>query len=135
MHRILGATFEPVTVVSELAAAAPLLAESPPFLLIAEHAQLGNDLGAASSPPPVTGSGRRACRCSRTRPPPTSARRSEWLADQPPVNPMPLFAEDLTVTALKLLHRDIFGLEKYLAWGVVPRVRTVVAGGAPVAAS
>ena len=43
-------------------------------------------------------------------------------------NPMPLFAEDLTVTALKLLHRDIFGLEKYLAWGVVPRVRTVVAG-------
>ena len=47
---------------------------------------------------------------------------------------MPLFAEDLTVTALKLLHRDVFGLEKYLAWGVVPRVRTVVVGG-PVAAS
>ena len=45
VHRILGATFEPVTVVSELAAAAPLLAESPPFLVIAEHAQLGNDVG------------------------------------------------------------------------------------------
>jgi hypothetical protein len=36
-------------------------------------------------------------------------------------HPMPLLAEELASTALKLLHQDIFGLEKYLAWGVVPR--------------
>lgn len=31
---------------------------------------------------------------------------------------MPTLAEELTVTALKVLRHDIFGLEKYLTWGV-----------------
>jgi hypothetical protein len=33
------------------------------------------------------------------------------------VHPMPLLAEELTVTANKLIHRDLFGMEKYLLWG------------------
>lgn len=35
------------------------------------------------------------------------------------VHPMPLLAEELTVTAHKLIRRDLFGLEKYLLWGTV----------------
>lgn len=33
------------------------------------------------------------------------------------VHPMPVLAEELTVTAQKLIRRDIFGAEKYLLWG------------------
>jgi len=32
-------------------------------------------------------------------------------------NPMPLLAEDLLATAMKVLRRDYFGVEKYLSWG------------------
>jgi hypothetical protein len=32
---------------------------------------------------------------------------------------MPVLAEELFVTVQKLLRRDVFGLEKYLAWGAV----------------
>jgi len=42
------------------------------------------------------------------------------------VNPMPLLAEELSITALKLLRRDLFGLEKYLSWGAQP-VESVLA--------
>ena len=33
------------------------------------------------------------------------------------VHPMPVLAEELTVTAQKLIRRDLFGAEKYLLWG------------------
>ena len=33
------------------------------------------------------------------------------------VHPMPVLAEELTITAHKLIRNDIFGLEKYLLWG------------------
>ncbi len=33
------------------------------------------------------------------------------------VHPMPVLAEELTITAQKLLRNDVFGLEKYLLWG------------------
>ena len=33
------------------------------------------------------------------------------------VHPMPVLAEELTVTAQKLIRRDVFGAEKYLLWG------------------
>jgi CheY-like chemotaxis protein len=36
-------------------------------------------------------------------------------------HPMPILAEELAVTAMKLLSGDIFGLEKYMAWGAEPR--------------
>lgn len=38
---------------------------------------------------------------------------------------LPSLAETVLVTALKLLRRDVFGIEKYLAWGVEP-VRLVL---------
>jgi CheY-like chemotaxis protein len=33
------------------------------------------------------------------------------------VHPMPVLAEELTITVHKLIHRDLFGAEKYLLWG------------------
>lgn len=33
------------------------------------------------------------------------------------VHPMPVLAEELTITAHKLIRRDLFGAEKYLLWG------------------
>jgi len=33
------------------------------------------------------------------------------------VHPMPVLAEELTITAQKLIRNDVFGAEKYLLWG------------------
>jgi len=33
------------------------------------------------------------------------------------VHAMPVLAEELTITAHKLIHRDLFGADKYLLWG------------------
>jgi CheY-like chemotaxis protein len=33
------------------------------------------------------------------------------------VHPMPILAEELTTTVHKLIHRDLFGADKYLLWG------------------
>ena len=41
------------------------------------------------------------------------------------VHPMPVLAEELTVTAQKLIRRDIFGAEKYLLWGTELNERTI----------
>jgi CheY-like chemotaxis protein len=44
------------------------------------------------------------------------------------VHQMPILAEELTITAHKLLRRDLFGLEKYLLWGASPRVAKMTKG-------
>jgi DNA-binding response OmpR family regulator len=41
------------------------------------------------------------------------------------VHPMPVLAEELTITAHKLIHRDLFGAEKYLLWGTQLHVHTL----------
>jgi hypothetical protein len=40
-------------------------------------------------------------------------------------HPMPILAEELLATVLKLIHGDAFGLEKYLAWGADVRSYTL----------
>ncbi len=37
----------------------------------------------------------------------------------------PVLADELVVSVLKLLRRDVFGMEKYLSWRVVPVTRTL----------
>lgn len=44
------------------------------------------------------------------------------------VHQMPILAEELTITAHKLLRRDLFGLEKYMLWGTEPRAFEMRAG-------
>jgi hypothetical protein len=41
------------------------------------------------------------------------------------VHPMPVLAEELTVTAQKLIRRDLFGAEKYLLWGTELHERSI----------
>ncbi|HEX4422725.1 MAG TPA: hypothetical protein VH165_32645 [Kofleriaceae bacterium] len=43
-------------------------------------------------------------------------------------HPMPILAEELLVTVQKLLRNDVFGIEKYIAWGA--EVRTYTLGDA-----
>ena len=45
------------------------------------------------------------------------------------VHPMPVLAEELTVTAQKLIRRDLFGADKYLLWGTELHEVTIVRGG------
>jgi CheY-like chemotaxis protein len=41
------------------------------------------------------------------------------------VHPMPVLAEELTITAHKLIHADLFGAEKYLLWGTQLHVQSL----------
>ena len=41
------------------------------------------------------------------------------------VHQMPVLAEELTITAHKLIHRDLFGVEKYLLWGTELHTHTL----------
>jgi CheY-like chemotaxis protein len=45
------------------------------------------------------------------------------------VHPMPVLAEELTITAHKLIHRDLFGAEKYLLWGTQLHVHSLHKSG------
>ncbi|HET7505330.1 MAG TPA: ATP-binding protein [Kofleriaceae bacterium] len=40
-------------------------------------------------------------------------------------HPMPILAEELLATVQKLLRKDVFGLEKYVAWGAEVRTYTL----------
>jgi CheY-like chemotaxis protein len=42
------------------------------------------------------------------------------------VHPMPVLGEELTVTAHKLIHRDLFGADKYLLWGTALSTHTLM---------
>ncbi|HUJ61114.1 MAG TPA: hypothetical protein VLX92_21570 [Kofleriaceae bacterium] len=45
------------------------------------------------------------------------------------VHPMPVFAEELTITVQKLLRGDLFGAEKYLLWGTDLHATTLARAG------
>ena len=42
------------------------------------------------------------------------------------VNPMPVLAEELTITVQKLIKNDLFGAEKYLLWGTELRATMLI---------
>ena len=44
------------------------------------------------------------------------------------VHPMPVLAEELTITAHKLIRGDLFGVEKYLLWGTELHTETITRG-------
>ena len=112
VHRIVGGTFRPIIVVDSAAAAAERCKQTPPFLAIVEHELLRET--AQHLPRDVQtlvlmqdndneGLGTLL----------EQGNLSFLLA-----NPMPLLAEELSTTVQKLSRHDIFGLEKYLTWGV-----------------
>ncbi|HTL32331.1 MAG TPA: hypothetical protein VL326_04370 [Kofleriaceae bacterium] len=112
VRRIVGGTFRPIIVVDSAAAAAERCKQSAPFLAIVEHQLLRETAPALPADAQTLvlmqdgDSGDLGLLLER-------ANLSFLLA-----NPMPLLAEELSTTVQKLSRHDIFGLEKYLTWGV-----------------
>jgi anti-sigma regulatory factor (Ser/Thr protein kinase) len=124
IHRILGATFAPFAIVPDTAAAARSLEESPPLLVIADHRLLTDEVGHHILASARDGTGPPCLVLAEEH---DGAALDSLLVggalSNLLANPMPLLAEELTATALKLLRGDLWGLEKYMAWGVVSRSR------------
>jgi hypothetical protein len=124
VHRILGGTFCPIEVVDSLAAAEAKLATEMPFLLVVDHELVLQEAGRAvlakreGAPVLVL--------MHDPEPDDLSAMLGVDHLSYMLANPMPLLAEELSITALKLIRGEIWGLEKYLAWGFEIRERTLV---------
>lgn len=121
VHRILGGTFCPIEIVDTLAEAEARLAEIHPFLVVVDHEQVLHDDGRRI----LTQREGVPCLVLMHHPDPDDL--TSMLGDESLsyllANPMPLLAEEMTITALKLIRGEIFGLEKYLSWGIEIRER------------
>ncbi len=127
IQRILGATGYRIDIADDLDHGIELLAESRPVLVVldgsaAEAARVAELLALA------TARGAEACMALTAGP---QIARMPAILDMGAVSnllvhPMPVLAEELTITAQKLIHGDLFGAEKYLLWGtkLVDRVLT-----------
>lgn len=119
IHRILGATLYTIDAVDNVVQASKLLRQHVPALVVLDHAILSEDAGqefvTEASKAGTTG-------CLVLAGSGDAADIPRLFATGSLTNllahPMPVLAEELTVTALKLLRNDIFGLDKYMAWGV-----------------
>ena len=121
IQRILGATRLEVEACDSVAAAAAQLDAHAPRLVVLDHRLLATPEGVAL-----------AERASKSTHAACLILLTDGLATEMPrlfstasltnllVNPMPMLAEELSITALKLLRKDLFGLEKYLTWGAQP---------------
>ena len=122
IHKILGSTLCTIDVVDTLDQAEEMLAQRVPDMVVIDHTMIMSEAGEAFVGH-ACGSGARACLVLMNDP--TGSDLPELLRTGSLTNllanPMPILAEELTATALKLLRSDIFGLEKYLAWGVAAR--------------
>lgn len=119
VHRILGATLCSIDSVDNLSQARKLLGQRVPALVVLDHKNLLEESGRAFVDE-ATAAGARGCLVLLNNDS-ADALPSLFTVDALTnlmANPMPLLAEELTVTALKLLRDDIFGLEKYLSWGI-----------------
>ena len=118
VQRILGATLHRVEVADAVDQADRMLHHRTPALLVVDGALVAQGavtglLAAAAA------RGTTACLTLVSGPGAVDVPRLLQLGAVTNllVNPMPVLAEELAVTALKLLRRDLFGLEKYMAWG------------------
>lgn len=127
VHRILGATFCPVHVVDTVAQAEARLSGKMPFLLVLDHAQAlsaaGRDLLARHHGLPSLVLMHDAD--EGEVPDVLGVDSLSYLM----ANPMPLLAEEMITTVIKLLRGEVFGLEKYLAWGIEVRERVLTDAG------
>jgi CheY-like chemotaxis protein len=126
IQRILGATRLQVEACDSVAAAVAQLDRQTPRLVVLDHRLLGTPEGVAL-----------AERASQAAHAACLILLSDGVGAEVPrlfstasltnllVNPMPMLAEELSITALKLLRKDLFGLEKYLTWGAQPLEETL----------
>jgi len=122
LHRILGGTFRPVVLADDLAAAEARLGDGPPFLVVIDHQLVLAEAGRR-----IFGGRDTPCLVLLQDAEPEELASVLGLGSLSYLlaNPMPLLAEELSVTVHKLLRRQIFGLEKYLTWGIEVRQRSL----------
>ncbi|HEU0034552.1 MAG TPA: hypothetical protein VFQ53_28205 [Kofleriaceae bacterium] len=125
VQRILGVTGHPVDVADDIDQAVRLLANISPVLVVVDGALLSpavTELVAAAK-------ARGAEACMTLFGGPSIERVPAILGlgavTNLLVHPMPVLAEELTITAHKLIHGDLFGAEKYLLWGTELREITM----------
>ncbi len=121
IQRILGATRLDVEACDTVAAALAQLDQHAPRLVVLDHRLLATPEGVALAERASAGA-HAACLIllSETMGAEVPRLFSTASLTNLLVNPMPMLAEELSITALKLLRRDLFGLEKYLTWGAQP---------------
>lgn len=126
VQRILGVTGYRVDVADDLEQAIRLLAHIRPVLVVFD--------GSLQSPAQLVdaarANGTEAC---MTLLGPSSAERVPAILGLGAVtnllvHQMPILAEELVITAQKLIRHDLFGVEKYLLWGSQLRDTTIVRG-------
>lgn len=126
VHRILGGTFCPIVLCDTVAQAEQRLQDTNPFLMVCDHEQMTTEQGRSVL-------ARHGVPCLVLMHDPEPDDLSDVLGVDSLsyllANPMPLLAEEMSVTVHKLMRRQIFGLEKYLAWGIEVRERLVTDAG------
>ncbi|HEX5058056.1 MAG TPA: ATP-binding protein [Kofleriaceae bacterium] len=117
LQRLVGATLCPVEVVADLDALVAALNPSAIAVVDAGLAQTRPDLRMhpARAWIAVPGEGLTPADAASS----TALLAAGW--DHVVSHPMPLLAEELIATVQKLLRKDVFGLEKYMAWGAEVR--------------
>jgi hypothetical protein len=123
VHRIVGGTFRPIVTVDDLEQVPAATDKVTPFLTIVDNKQLGTDAQRKQ----LAGLGDVPCLVLMQE---SDQEQLNTLLEGGTLsylmaNPMPLLAEELSTTVHKLSRRDIFGLEKYLTWGVEIRELTL----------
>ena len=113
LHRLAGAARWPVEIVADLDALAAAVDPGSIAIVDAALARSRPDLRAlpARAWIAVPGDGSAAAE------PDTVDALLEAGWTHVASHPMPILAEELLATLLKIIHGDAFGLEKYLAWG------------------
>lgn len=119
LQRLLGATLCPVEVAADLASAT-IDADT---IVVVDNALALAALDACKRPArawiAVPGEGLQPADPTTV----SALLHAGW--DHVVAHPMPLLAEELLATAQKLIRRDCFGLDKYMAWGAEVRGYTL----------
>jgi len=124
VQRYLRATLRPVFLTPTPADARAAIAREHPELLIVEHAAIVDDPALLAD---AAAAGVRRCLLAvgaavddtPALPAAPAGIDGFALSSLGALGP-PRRVDELAVTALKLLRRDLFGMEKYLSWGFVP---------------
>ena len=119
VQRILGVTGHPIDLADSLDEGIELMQQQAPLLVVVDGT-------AASSPragaffSEAAARGAEACMTLLGGTPPEAVPQilGTGAVTNLLVHPMPVLAEELMTTALKLIRGDLFGAEKYLLWGV-----------------
>ncbi len=125
-QRILGVTGYRVDIADDLEQGIALIQQHPPLLVVVDGSAAGSPLGDRFFAE-AEAHGTHACMTLLAPDAATQMPRilSLGAITNVLVHPMPVLAEELTITAHKLIHRDLFGAEKYLLWGTQLETHTI----------